>query len=59
MMNDFPDFNKEFGNFNNDFDKSLKRGMGAFVVVWIISFIAGLAIAGVIIWAIITLVGNV
>ena len=45
-MNQFDDFNKNF----NDMSKKVGRIQCAGIIVWVISFVFSIALAGAIIW---------
>lgn len=45
-----------FDSWERDFDRTAKRGMKAFIAVWVGILIANLIIWGVVIWAIVQLV---
>lgn len=45
-----------FGDKNDDFEKTVKRGAGVFIALWVLSALASLGVTAVVIWAIVQLV---
>lgn len=52
------DFDRRFSHMTTQFDRDFNRMKKAAVVIWVVSALLGLAVTGVIIWAIIMVVGS-
>lgn len=48
---------RNFEDFDRDFDRKVNRGFGFIIAAWVISALLSLGFLGVVIWAIIQLVG--